>query len=400
MKRLLIYTTLLSILITGCYKEGDLKPSKSDINRVKELLDEDKPLIKKWYDTYNTAVLYEYSDSLDYIYTAGTQGGINIQVRVNLPQIKSLFINEDGELPTDSVANYNSYVDKALVFLDTSLFNYLDADKIANMMPPTLLISSSLSTHNQQTISGLKVHFQGDYSMSSSTKNNFHSLFNNHSMVFNVNQENLQAGAENYFRDNFYLFICKLLEQNDLYDLFDNDIYKFSEPYLNQNILDTYKADFGEDIEEWTDLTPKGKIKTEWFLSKGFVDAEGFNEGLFRTETVPLLDEDGNYIIAESGDSVTTYVKVDGSWKKVKAEKVGYLNIDEDNEKGDSTTFLEDKENFIRSYINQILYRSYDELNAYPANIKTGLKITATTLIDWGIDIVSFNPELEQFLNQ
>ncbi len=185
-------------------------------------------------------------------------------------------------------------------------------------------------------------------------------------MVFNVNKENLKLGTENYLNDNMYLFICKLYEQNNLYEYFNEEIYKYSEPYFNTTILDAYIADYGEDQSEWTELTPNGKIPLSWFLSKGFVDAERFYNFDFKTY--------------QDGTDLYDYIDVD---------------LDEEG----SEVFLS-KTEFFRSYTNQLLYSTYDKLNAYPYNVKTSLKLTANALIYWGIDLVAFNPELEQFLNQ
>ena len=41
----------------------------------------------------------------------------------------------------------------------------------------------------------------------------------------------------------------------------------------------------------------------------------------------------------------------------------------------------------------------YTKLYDYPDDIQTGLTLVANKLIDLGIDLVAFNPELEQFLN-
>ncbi len=362
----MIYTALIALLFSACEKEEQLTPSLLDVNRVEMLMEQQsqygsQTLIEKWYATYKTGVLFEYQDTLDFIYQAGSQSSNNAWKNISFPQIRTLFEDEEGKLPADSIANYMAYVEQGLVFLDTTLFAYIKpGSTIAGMMPPKILMSASLSG----STSGGSYLIQGDYGVeSSNSSNNFHSVFNAQAMVFNVNKENLKLGTENYIKDNFYLFICKLYTQNQLYSEFDGDIYEFSEPYFNKLIWEAYADEYGEDETQWTELTPNGKIPLSWFLSKGFVDGEGFNDFRFRTYTEGT--ESYNYIDA-----------------------------------GDDATFLESKEEFILSYTNQLLYATYDKLNAYPDNIKTGLKLTANTLITWGIDLVAFNPELEQFLNQ
>ncbi len=427
MKKILLYLFLLGLFATAC-QEDDLTPSMADTDRVAELLDTEKALIKKWYDNYNTAVLYEYNDTLDFKYQAGSQSGNSTWSGVSMPEIKSLFLNEDGQLPADSLAKYNEYVDKALVFLDTTLFAYIKTDsRIAKMMPPTLLISASLSS--SKTISS-PVHFKADYSVPSSEIYNFHALFNRHSMVFNVNQENLELDSDqNYMKDNFFLMICKLLDQNNLYDEFDTEIYRYSDPYFGVNIRDTYIEDYGEDREEWTDLTPNGRIKLDWFFSKGFVDAEGFYSGLLtseyshmetqkningkwveladnesytnRDENNQWIQQDGKYIKALTVDGELVY---DEDGKYIVVENVSiYLpaltvNMEEDGT--DDKVFMADRDEFIRCYINQVLYLGYEDLEAYPENIQISLRLTAQNLIEWGLDLEAFNPELEKFLNQ
>ncbi|WP_163710057.1 hypothetical protein [Mangrovibacterium lignilyticum] len=405
MRQLFLYTILMGLLATAC-QEDELTPSLADVNRVDVLMEQQgeygaQPLIEEWYSTYNTAVLFEYQDTLDFIYQAGSQSANDAWNDLDFPQIRSLFETEDGALPADSIAQYMAYVEQGLAFLDTTLFAYIQpGSQIASMMPPTILISASLGGASTGGFVS-----EGDYGVSSNDEYNYHALFNSHAMIFNVNKENLELGTESYMMDNFYLFICKLYEQNDLYELFDDEIYKYSEPYFNMVIEDAYIEDYGDDETQWTELTPNGEIPLAWFLSKGFVDAAGFYGFGFKTykETTYPTDEDGNYIAAGTGDAYGYVKDADGNYirdengKLFKALKVyvyhDYIDI------STSSTFLEDKDEFIRSYTNQLLYRTYDELNAYPETIQTGLKLVANTLIDWGIDLVAFNPELEQFLN-
>jgi len=405
MRQLFIYTILMGLLATAC-QEDELTPSLADENRVEVLLEQQgeygaQSLIEEWYNTYNTAVLFEYQDTLDFIYQAGSQSANNVWDNLDFPQIRSLFETEDGVLTADSVAPYMAYVEQGLTFLDTTLFAYIvPGSDIAGMMPPKILLSASLSGKASSNFI-----MEGDYGVSSSSSNNYHSVFSVNSMIFNVNKENLALGTEAYRNDNFYLFLCKLLQQNSLYGVFDDNVYKYSAPYFNAVIMDAYAADYGDDETQWTELTPNGKIPLSWFLSKGFVDAAGFYGFSFQTykETTYPTDENGNYIAAQTGD-LYGYVKDeegnyirDENGKLFKALKVyvyhDYINVD------DSDTFLGSKAEFIRSYINQLLYRTYDELTAYPDDIQTGLTLVANKLIDLGIDLVAFNPELEQFLN-
>ncbi|WP_054722411.1 hypothetical protein [Marinifilum fragile] len=411
MKKLFIYAALVGLLVSACEEDESLTPSMLDENRVEVLMEQQgeygtQPLIEKWFTTYNTGVLFEYQDTLDFIYLAASQNSNNVWKSLSFPQIRTMYLDEEGNLPEESIADYMDYVEKGLVFLDTTIFDFIvPGSTIADMMPPKILISASLSgkasTANYWT--------EGDYGVSSSNSANFHSLFNSHAMVFNVNQENLALGADSYIKDNFYLFICKLYQQNSLYDQFNEDIYKYSAPYFNTPIMDAYIADYGENQEAWTELTPNGKIPLSWLLEKGFIDAEGFYGFSFKSyrETTYPVDENGDYIVWD-GKGYWSYLRdengdyyCDADGNRIKFLKVyvyhDYINVDLDD---DTDLFLKDKEEFIRSYTNQLLYRTYDELNAYPDNVKTSLALIANTLIDWGIDLVAFNPELEQFLNE
>lgn len=411
MKKIIIYAALIGLLVTACEEEDSLTPSLLDENRVEVLLEQQgeygaQPLIEKWYTDYNTGVLFEYQDTLDFIYLAASQNSNNVWKDLSFPQIRTMYLDEEGNLPEENIADYMDYVEKGLVFLDTTIFDYiLPGSSIAGMMPPKILISASLSGKASAT----NYWTEGDYGVSSNNSANFHSVFNTHAMVFNVNQENLELGADSYIKDNFYLFICKLYEQNSLYDRFNEDIYKYSEPYFNTSIMDAYIADYGEDQEAWTELTPNGKIPLSWLLEKGFIDAEGFYGFSFKSyrETTYPVDENGDYIVWDGEGSYGYIRDEDGNYyrdedgNRIKFLRVyvyhDYINVDLDN---DDDLFLEDKAEFIRSYTNQLLYSTYDELNAYPDNVKTSLILIANTLIDWGIDLLAFNPELEQFLNQ
>ena len=137
MKKNWILYILLVGLFCACEQDEDsLQPSYKDIDRVASQVDLSRPIVKRIYEDYNVGILYQYDDTLDFAYVAQTDEAASLWGQVDIPQISSLFVDEEGNIGTEGLAEYNQYVDDALAFVDTAIFKFFTpGSMIASKLP-------------------------------------------------------------------------------------------------------------------------------------------------------------------------------------------------------------------------------------------------------------------------
>ncbi len=356
-----IYTGFLACLIlTGCESEEDaLTPSNADADRVGDFVNSaGNEYVSSVYETYNCGLMYEYDKIEDFAYTAESDDDVAKWANVDLPMIQELFLNDEGVMVADSLVKYNAYVDSALAYIDSTIFNYIDIDSyIATMMPFKVLLSHSIYTETE-IYEGILT--ESDSRTGSQAIHSLNSVFNRHSIVFNVNLESILLNAEKFKKDNFYIFISRIMEMHDLYDEVPEDFSLLSSSYYGETIEDVYAEEYGIDLEDDADdaETVPDVVDKDWFYDKGFIDAKYFYN-----------DKNG----------LTT---VNDEPKAIKKEY----------------TFVDDLGTDVRSYLNEMLHRNSEELAAFPDGIKEKMLILYNTLENWGVDLLGFNPDLEVIL--
>ncbi len=358
MKKYWIISIVFLGLIYSCEKHEDsLTPSYKDENRVAAQVDLSKPIVKKIYETYDVGILYEYDHVLDFAYVASTVAQAKKWGDVEIPQISNLFLDSLGEMPTDTVAFYHEYVNEALTFLDTTLFRYFEpGSMIAEKLPNKVLISSSIYSEADLFISSLIESESRSYGRSYGSLS---SVYNEHSIVFDVNRDRLTYKPRQLMLDNFYVFLTKIMEMNNLYNDIPESFYGGKDIYYGEVMAGIYKEEMGID-----DATVLNVIDKNWFYEKGFIDAVFFYN-------------------MPNGLSNLYYKDEDGKWVKVdKALKPEYK-------------FVSGLKSDVCSYITEMLHRDASEIEAFPENIQDNMRLLLNLFTDWGIDFVGVNPELE-----
>ena len=362
MKKNWILYILLVGLFCACEQDEDsLQPSYKDIDRVASQVDLSRPIVKRIYEDYNVGILYQYDDTLDFAYVAQTDEAASLWGQVDIPQISSLFVDEEGNIGTEGLAEYNQYVDDALAFVDTAIFKFFTpGSMIASKLPAKVLISSSVYA-NQQVNTNALTESEARYSRY--TDGSLSMVYNAHSIVINVNQDEVTQNREDFIVDDFYVFLAKVLEMNNLYSLVPEEFYANKEDYYGQEMDAIYREEMG--IDEETSLSV---IDKDWIYSKGFIDAQ--------------------YFYNSPSGLGSVWEKIDGEWvKHSKAFKPRYNFV---------SGFGED----VRSYINELLFRNTSEFEAFPENIQDNLRLIYNMLAGWGVDLMSLNPDIEVLITE
>ncbi len=332
--RNLYYLLFITVLIFSC-AEDNLMPSDKDVDRVATQIDLSKPLIKYLYENYNSGILYEFHDTLDFIYTEGKLSVAQAYDNVELGRL------------------HDTLVDDALMFLDESLFSYFKdtiefngrtykSDFIKQKFPFKILICNGIDNESSMSLNSLNT--ESDNRATSNGRGRLHCLGNKHSFAFNTDIETLNASSSTYKKfktDNFYIFISHIMGESDLYNVIPPSFYSYSNYCYEKNIGDIYEVDGNE-------LTGSSvqRVEESWYNEKGFVRPKNM-----RT-----------------------------------------------SELGVGKNFI-GKEYDVRTYLNEMIFGRESEYKKYPDVVKNKFKILTETFMSWGIDIVSFNPALAVLFN-
>ncbi len=356
-KAFLIYIGISAALaFNSCESEEALTPSNLDSDRVGDFVaSADNEYINTIYTKYNCGLMYEYDPILDFAYTAENDDAVALWEQVSLPMVKEEFVDSEGLMSAENVLEYNQYISNALTFIDTTIFQYFgDEGLMVENMPYKVLLCNSVSSAKSLATAILT---ESDSRYGAQAINVVNCAFNNQSIVFNINEDFLsqETKVANYRKDNFYIFLSRIMEQQDLYEEVPEEFFTLSSPYYGESIEEVYASDFGIDLEDDSEdaETVPTFVDKEWFYEKGFVDAR--------------------YFYGSSGLS------------EISGEKV--INK--------SLSFLASEELDVRSFLNEMIHRDEEELLAFPDVIKEKMKVLLTTIEDWGVDMKAFNPALE-----
>ncbi len=358
-KNWIIYILLVGIMYS-CQKEDSLEPSYADEDRVASQVDLSNARVKDIYEQFNVGVLYEYDDTLDFAYTAEEADVSALWGSVELPEIKTLFADSLGELSEDTMAYYMAYVDAAIQFVDTAIFQRFDPNStVITRFPKKVLVAKSIFAESKTYLTPLT---DSESRISSATNGTLAMVYNRHSFVVSYAPDQVNKYLSKYILNDFYVFFDYVMELNDLYAKIPESFYEGKENYYGLEMDDPYREEMGI-AEDSTYVV----VDKDWVYSKGFIDAKYFYNGTTGLGTV----------YDNSTTPRTTYLK---------AFKPTY-------------DFVADLETDVRSYVNEMLHRNATEIAAFPENIQENMRTLYNLFTSWGVDFKSLNPDLEVLNN-
>lgn len=369
-KYTILYVFLSVFIITSCEVEEDnLQPSNLDEDRVVSQIDINNPTVQRLYADFNMGVLHEYDSIMDFSYVASSRGESDRWAQVEIPELKTLFENEQGEFSTESTEVYNVYVEEAITFIDENLFQYFKPDtRIADLMPHKILLSASIYSEIRIPGEASEVIVESDARQTSSPRASMNAIYNSHSIVFDLNLDNYNTTSkiEDFSKDNFYILLSRIMGVHDLYSEIPESFFDGKDQYYDQDLEPIFRQELeiGEDKYVWV-------IDKDWIYSKGFIDAQ--------------------YFYNQPSGLRTVYVNYDEDYNRLDERIV--------IEKGfrPRYSFIEDREEDVRSYINELIFRNTEEFEAYPQNIQDNLQMMYNLITGWGVDLLAVNPDLEYF---
>uniref|UniRef100_UPI0032176128 hypothetical protein n=1 Tax=uncultured Draconibacterium sp. TaxID=1573823 RepID=UPI0032176128 len=340
---------LIALSIYSCEEESSLTPSLVDEDRVASQVDLSKSLVKDMYENYGCGILYDFDFTLDFAYTASSRSEAAKWEKVDIEMLDAADVDFALDFLSENVFQY---------FKENISFNGIDYTTayILDYLPYKVLVCDEIST---PSIGLMDVLDLSDSRATETGDGVLHSLGNDHSFAFGVNRTVVENSAQRYSEyrnDNFFLFLTYTMDTHDLYDELPQSFYEYSTAYLDRNIGEVYEEE-GNVVDEY------GLVDKSWFFEKGFVDARYFYN-----------DPNGLTNITVEGETIN------------KAIKSGY-------------DFVPTKRMFAYSYVNELIHTDAEALVDYPEYIKEKFQILIETFMEWGIDIVSFNPDLATLYN-
>lgn len=366
MKKTWIYGVILSALLVSCTNSEDaLTPSLKDIDRVATQIDLSNPVVAQLYEDFNTGLLYTYEADRDFRYIANTVQLATTYDNLDMPQLKDRFLDETGNVPEASEVAYQANVDNAIAFVNSKIFQYFRPNStIASLMPRTVLISDGLDAGT--LLRNSYASTEGDSRAGKTAIDALHAAYNENSIVINVKPEDITANATLMGKDDFYIFLIRIMEMHNLFAKVPASFSEGKDAYYGLEMETPFRTENGYSL---TDIPTSYIIDKAWFYSKGFIDAQYFYNGTTGLGTVaPLRTPDGTSIPTPR----PSYTK---------AIRPNYI-------------FVADMQTDVRSYINEMIHRNSSEFTAFPANIKANIVMLTNLLDSWGVDIKSVNPAL------
>ncbi len=357
----ILIISFFCVLIYACQKEESLSPSYADVDRVAMLVDLDKPLVKEYYENYNKGILYEFDDTLDFVFHLGR----NYEA-VNWGQLHLVQLQQQK-------------VDSALEFLDTTLFAYLkneiefngiqyQSTRFKELLPRTMLVYDTI----ENDVQAIAYKRLSESDAAPKKVGFFNTLYNSNGFAFAVDPTKLAASvntAKNVRNDNFYQIVGYVLDNGDLYNEIPEAFFEVSGAYYGRDMVEVYIEDGYEP-----DYNDDGTINTYMRL---FYTEYGYKG--YQDKTVEWLSEKGFVLTDNLYDP---YLRYYGSYRRV------YY--------GD--TFWDLKRD-VRTYVNEMIFGTADEFEAHAEATQNKLRVLIETFMNWGVDFIAFNPDLEVLYN-
>lgn len=361
-KNVLIYLAIVALGFTSCNNETDPVASFADEDRVLTQIDLTDPTVNDLYNDYNMGLLFKYDSNKDFAYTASSATQANIWGAVEIPQISTLY----ETTPPSNYSTLEEYQNAASLFLNDRVFKYFLKDtRIASLMPYKALVSYTINTNSSVSGDASQVLIESENRFTTSaTKSALRTIYNENSIIFAVDFSNLTSSTNisKFSKDNFYILLCRIMGMHNLYDEIPAAFFGDRAEYYDTPMKDTFLVEYKLDDTATVQVIPK-----DWVYSKGFVDAQYFYGGSTGLRTIYQSKD-------YAGNTITRITHP-------KAFAPGY-------------DFLSDKKTDVRSYLNEMIFRTSSEIQAFPSNIKDNMKILLDFYTNLGIDMLAVNPAL------
>ncbi len=233
MKRIVKILMICSIALGFiCCGEDDLTPSNLDVDRIDTLLDWSNPIVKKYYEDYNVAILTRFDENLDLRFDF-------------LSQEQGALISFWRHLDVGRMTR-KTECDSAITVLDTAVFKYFKdemeiegqtykTDFRSKYFPNKILVTNKLDS--DENVFGLIMQTVNRPSATGVGASYFQS--NDNAVIVNLESEMLHTDEDKFNRVTKSILYCMIVyafDKHNLYDQIPEVFYSYSKPYYSQKI--------------------------------------------------------------------------------------------------------------------------------------------------------------------
>ncbi|WP_370478534.1 hypothetical protein [Tamlana flava] len=362
------YLLLFVFAITACETDEYAAATNKDEDRVATQIDLSNPMVAQWYKDLNMGVLFEYDKNLDIAYVAGSDATASRWDDAEIPEISTLFEDSSTATLPDNIETYKQYKDSVVKLFDENIFKFFKANSfISGLMPYKIIVSHSIYFPGNLPGEAGSVVTESTSRYSDDNTGQLRTVYNDNAIVFSGDINDItstEAKIVEFSKDNFYILFSRIMGMHNLYDLIPESFHANKNEYYGNEMEAIFRDEMNIADEKLVFVIDK-----DWFFAKGFIDSKNFYESGIGT-IFQNYDEDGNYLGV--------------------AGRITHRDaIAPDDE------FVADKETDIRSYLNEMIHGSSDEILAYPQNIQDNMKLLLDLFTEWGVDMLLVNPDLE-----
>ena len=259
----LFWGVLLGIFVS-CDRKEDLKPSGLDVERLRDSLDWEYPLVREYYEKYGVAVLRRFDEALDLKFDFHDKDSRKFWDGLILSRIV-----RDTEMDTVMDILENSILS---CFKNEFEWNgkVYQAEFVKKYFPTKIVLVNNLVSEW-----GASKSFPTESvnAASESLQGTIHGAINDNGIVMSLNTKVMYSSLENFQRyrnDILYFLLAFIVNKYDLYDRVPERFYQFSEPYYGKEISDLLEES-GHIVDEVTGDTIRSISKAEYVRNYGVI---------------------------------------------------------------------------------------------------------------------------------
>lgn len=245
MMRKWLFIIFMCAVFSACDEE-EVKPSYVDEDRIEDLLDLSKPLVKEYKEKYGKNILYSFNDTLDFKFGFYTTSTNTHWMNLVIHHLDSMEV-----------------VDYALEQLDEMVFSYFN-DDFRQRLPHKMLLADIVELGGTTNLDGLMAESDVEETGAVTV------IANDYSYMWAFNKASMESFSETKLKDlrnvKLYHLIAWVLNKYNLYEEVPEAFYA-EVNYLHEQSIDSI-ALLEDELPVGTG--PYAKYYTpEWYMGLG-----------------------------------------------------------------------------------------------------------------------------------
>lgn len=350
-----IYVLLLAIGLIACNQEDQLTPSNIDEDRLSELIDLSKPLVKEYKENYDVNILLNFNDTLDFKFGLWQNSIKDMWANFKISHVNEG--NEDETLGLFDEIVLQAFQDDITAPAKVGGQTYHSEFK-KKYFPHKILLADTITTDGKKNCPDVML---AEAEVMAVTEDTWYALWNGYEQIFAVSKPQWDkltvTNKNNVKKRMFFSFLVNIINEKKLYSQIPEAFFTPVEGLHNKDIKALALV---EDAP--THPSDTSCISVQWYIDKGMA--------LLKNSPV-VTSSSFAYRLNKS-----------------------------------SALYFPNRERDVRNFLNVIICENATT-NSGPVRgyylksplFKQRMKVMIETLYSWGIDVFKINPVMEEFYN-